>query len=630
MIDPEDISSNPRVRSHTPLIGDLIEARLTRRTLLGGLVSAAGMMVAGPSFANIGSDAAFSFPEITRGSDSTHHVPQGYIADIVLRWGDHLFDDSAPDFDPYAQSETDQLGRFGYNNDYIGFVPLDNDPTRGLLCVNHEFTSTRLMFPSIAKGFPGSLTREHALIEMAAQGGSVVELRYERDRWVPVIGSRFNRRITAHKTPMQITGPAAGHERLRTSVDPTGTMAAGTMNNCAGGITPWGTWLMAEENFNLYFLGELPEDHPEASSHLRYGLASTRFAWGLFDDRFNVEKEPREPNRFGWVVEVDPHDPDSVPKKRTALGRFKHEGAETVIAPDGRIVIYMGDDQQFDYVYKFVTKNPYRKERPDPDLLDEGTLFVAKFGEDGYVDWLPLRYGEGPLVAANGFRSQADVLIETRRAADLLNATPMDRPEDVQPDQQSGRVWVMLTNNTARRADQVNPANPRPKNENGHIIEIVEPGGDFAATRSRWEILVQCGDPSDPSVQATWNTATSDHGWFGSPDNAAIDHMGRLWVATDGNQTTGAADGIWAIETTGRQRGTGKAFFRAPVGAEVCGPLFTPDGKTLFLAVQHPGDGRDATFEKPTTRWPDFDKRMPPRPSVLAVRQANGDPIGEG
>ncbi len=627
MFDPEDLSSNPRANSDTPLIGDLIEARLSRRTVLVGMLSAAGMLAtSGLSFAATNAQTRFAFQEIKRGSDETHHVPQGYTTDILLKWGDHLFDESAPEFDPFKQTETDQLQRFGYNNDYIGFVQLDEN--RGLLCVNHEYTSTPLMFSGIQDGFPNSIKLEHVMVELAALGGSVVELKRDGNRWKPVIGSGYNRRITAHKTPMQITGPAAGHERLKTSADPSGTIAAGTFNNCAGGITPWGTWLMAEENFNLHFLGELPEEHIEAASHKRYGLEHTRFAWGAFVDRYNVEKEPREPNRYGWIVEVDPKDPNSTPKKRTALGRFKHEGAESVIAPDGRVVLYMGDDQRFDYVYKFITKNAYIADKPDPNLLDEGTLYVAKFGEDGYVDWLPVQHGYGPLTKDNGFDSQADVLIETRRAADLLGATPMDRPEDVQPHQESGRAWVMLTNNHKRTADQVNAANPRPFNAYGHIIEIVEPDGDFAATRSQWEILVQCGNPMNRPVQATWNKATSDNGWFGSPDNGAVDPSGRLWVATDGNQYTGGADGLWAMETDGETRATGKAFFRAPVGAEVCGPQFTPDGKTLFLSVQHPGDGKGATFEKPTSRWPDFKEEHPPRPSVIAIRQENGKPIG--
>ncbi len=636
MDQSENKSTNPCIAAGAQTLEQVIEARLTRRGVLGGIAAVSGALLSGCTTGH--SETAepqtpvFDFDEIARGVDDTHHVPVGYGTDTLIRWGDPLFEDS-PAFDPMAQSETAQLRQFGYNNDYVGFVALpdsEDGRNRGLLCVNHEYVSTTLMLPGVAADFPASMTKDFCLTEMAAHGGTVVEIVETEDGWRPVVGSKYNRRITAHSTPMEITGPAAGSARLVTTKDPTGTVVAGTMNNCAGGITPWGTWLMAEENFNGYFRGEVPEGHGEAENHKRYGVPGGWYQWGRFVDRYDVSKEPNEPNRFGWVVEVDPTDPTSQPKKRTALGRFKHEGAESVIAPDGRLVIYMGDDQRFDYVYKFVSTG--RVNRNDPsanrDLLDDGVLYVARFDEDGMVDWMPLRHGEGPLTIANGFRDQADVLIETRRAADLLGATPMDRPEDVEPDPSTGKVWLMLTNNSERTDDQVDAANPRANNQFGHIIEIIEPSGDFSATRSRWEILVRCGDPSDPAFGASWNPLTSENGWFGSPDNCAVDPSGRLWIATDGNERTGAADGLWAVETTGERRGTSRAFFRAPEGAEVCGPKFTPDGRTLFLAVQHPGEGEGATFESPSTRWPDFNSRTPPRPAVVAIRRVDGGTVG--
>ena len=637
MDQSENKTCNPRISRGAKTITDIVEARLSRRGFLGGLAATTGVALAGcttaaPLAKTEMATSAFAFDEITRGMDETHHVPDGYNGDVLIRWGDPLFNDS-PAFDPMNQSEDKQLKQFGYNNDYIGFVPLQSDANgqaRGLLCVNHEYVSTTLMLPGVAAGYPGSMTRERCLTEMAAHGGTVVEIVETAEGWKPVVGSRYNRRITAHRTPMDLTGPAAGSARLMTSADPTGRRVAGTMNNCAGGITPWGTWLMAEENFNGNFLGELPEAHDEAVNHDRYGVAGGWYQWGRHFDRYDISKEPNEPNRFGWVVEVDPMDPNSTPKKRTALGRFKHEGAESVVAPNGRVVLYMGDDQRFDYVYKFVTADQFKPNNStlNKDLLDRGTLYVARFDEDGTVAWMPLQHGEGPLTAENGFASQADVLIETRRAADLLGATPMDRPEDVEPDPATGKVWVMLTNNHRRSEDQVDAANPRAENRFGHIIEITEPKGDFTATSSRWEILVRCGDPSVAEVGAVWNPLTSDQGWYGSPDNCAVDPSGRLWVATDGNEGTGASDGIWAMETAGDRRGTSRAFFRAPVGAEVCGPRFTEDGRTLFVAVQHPGDGDDATFEAPTTRWPDFVENTPPRPSVLAIRRSDGGLVG--
>jgi len=637
----EDHSSNPRAGDAEP-IGDLIAKRLSRRSFLGASALAGGYLAlagctgtqdgGGGDSSSAEAAPAFGFDEIARGTDPTHHVPPGYRADVLLRWGDALFP-GAPTFDARAQTASAQRLQFGYNNDFIGYVPLPagaGEDNRALLCVNHEFTSTPLMFPDLGTEHPRRLTGDQVAVEMAAHGGSVVEMVQRSGRWRVDLDSPLNRRITADMTPMRISGPAAGHPRLRTTADPTGARVAGTMNNCAGGVTPWGTYLMAEENFNGNFLGMLPEGHPEAANHARYGVPAHWYDWGRHVDRFDVGKEPHEPNRFGWVVEVDVHDPGSMPVKRTALGRFKHEGAESVVAPDGRVVLYMGDDQRFDYLYKFVTRRAFASDDPasNRDLLDEGVLYVARFHDDGTLDWLPLVFGEGPLQPANGFHSQADVLIETRRAADLLEATPMDRPEDVEPDPASGRVYVMLTNNHLRTPLQVDAANPRGPNPHGHIIELREPDGDFTATRSRWDILVRCGDPSSILAQARWNERTSVNGWFGSPDNCAVDPQGRLWVATDGNERTGAADGLWALETRGQRRGTGRAFFRAPVGAEVCGPRFSPDGRSLFLAVQHPGDGEGATFETPTTRWPDFTADGPPRPSVLVVTREDGGVIG--
>ena len=273
-------------------------------------------------------------------------------------------------------------------------------------------------------------------------------------------------------------------------------------------------------------------------------------------------------------------------------------------------------------------------------LLSDGTLSVAKYNPDGTVDWLPLVYGTGPLTPQNGWESQAQVLIDARLAADALGATPMDRPEDVQPNEKTGKIYVMLTNNNKRTAEQVDAANPRAESLFGHIIEMTAPAKDHAADRFTWQILIKCGDPSVAEVGALWNPATSANGWFGSPDNCTIDNDGRLWVSTDQGSNwskTGKADGFFAVDTEGDARGTSKLFFQVPIGAEMCGPCFTPDSETVFLAVQHPGtDGtksfpgfeRPSTFEDPATRWPDFMDGMPPRPSVVAVTKKGGGRIG--
>ncbi|WP_420410038.1 PhoX family protein [Hoeflea sp.] len=640
----EDVGRNP---SDNPTMGDIINRRFSRRGFLGGslavtaiasTVSPLALMIADEARAEGAS--AFSFTEVEAGVDETHHVAEGYDADVLLRWGDKVFADS-PDFDPMNQTPESQARQFGYNNDYVGFIPLDGADDHGLLVVNHEYTNAELMFPNWAtigkdgegkdKVMMGEFTKDIVDIEMAAHGGTVIEIRKENGKWTPVLDGKMNRRLHVG-TEMELTGPAAGHERLKTNADPSGTKVLGTLNNCAGGVTPWGTWLMAEENFHGYFLGDLPEGHPETVNYERYGAPAGWYNWGAHHDRFDVSKEPNEPNRFGWVVEVDPMDPNSVPKKRTALGRMKHEGAESVLNKDGRVVFYCGDDERFDYVYKFVTAGTYNPDdrAANMDLLDDGTLYVASFNADGTLDWMPLVHGEGPLNADNGFASQADVVIEARRAADLLGATKMDRPEDVQPNAMTGKVYCMLTNNTRRKEGDENAANPRANNAFGHIVEISETDGDFASTKSTWEILLKCGDPSVAEVGASFSSATTKDGWFGMPDNCAIDADGRLWVSTDGNSAkrTGRTDGLWAVDTEGDARATSKLFFRVPVGAEMCGPLFDPSGETVFLAVQHPGDEGLATYEQPATRWPDFSDDLPVRPAVVAVTKQGGGKIG--
>ncbi|MDF3152587.1 PhoX family phosphatase [Mesorhizobium sp. XAP10] len=634
-------------------MGEIIAARFSRRGFLKGSLAVSAIAATVSPLALISADearaaegSAFTFDELEAGIDDKHHVAPGYDADVLLRWGDPLFADS-PDFDPTKQSAEAQAKQFGYNNDYVGYIPIDGSAEHGLLVVNHEYTNPHLMFPGIVKivqkdgkksAEVAPLSKEQVDVEMAAHGGTIVEIRKTSGKWQVVRDGKLNRRITSN-TEMALSGPVAGHDRVKTNADPSGTKVFGTFNNCAGGVTPWGTYVMAEENIHGYFSGELPEGHKEAANYKRLGIPEGAYEWAAHYERFDLAKEPNEANRFGWIVEVDVNDPTSTPRKRTAMGRFKHEGAESIVARDGRVVFYLGDDERFDYVYKFVTKAAFdpNDHAANKDLLDDGTLHVARFAEDGTVEWLPIVFGQGPLTAENGFTGQADVLIETRRAADLLGATKMDRPEDIQPNAVNGKVYVMLTNNSKRKADQVDAANPRAENAFGHIIEIAEDGGDFTAAKGKWEVLLKCGDPAVADVGATFSTATTANGWFGMPDNCAVDSAGRLWVATDGQgpKATGRTDGLWAVDTEGAARATSKLFFRVPIGAEMCGPLFAPDDQTAFVAVQHPGDGgedweafgRPSYYEDLSTRWPDFKPDMPVRPSVVAITRQGGGKI---
>lgn len=650
----EHADAPPQNTSDNATMGELISLRFSRRGLLRGALAVSAISATVGTVALTSAEearaqaggSAFSFKEVEAGVDANHHVAEGYDADILLRWGDPLFPD-APEFDPTKQTPESQARQFGYNNDFVGYLPLPGaaDPSaQGVLFVNHEYTNPHLMFPGVVQIKDGkpvmqNATKERAAVEMMAHGATVAEIRKTNGKWALVKDSPYNRRITV-STAMELTGPVAGTERVKTAADANGKAVLGTLNNCSGAITPWGTFVSGEENFHGYFSGKLPEGHRETANYKRLGVPDNTYAWGRFEDRFDLAKEPNEANRFGWVVEVDPFDRNSVPKKRTALGRFKHEGADNVVAKDGRVAFYLGDDERFDYVYKFVTAGRFNPNNraANMNLLDEGTLYVAKFAADGGVEWLPLTFGQGPLTAANGFQSQADVLIETRRAGDLLGATKMDRPEDITPNSVTGRVYIMLTNNTNRTDAQVDAANPRAKNAFGHIIEIVEDGGDFAATKGKWEILLKCGDPSVAAVGASFSTETTKNGWFGMPDNAVVDSAGRLWVSTDGNNVkeTGRTDGLWAVDTEGAARRTSKLFYRVPHGAELCGPCFTPDDTTAFVAVQHPGDdgpdwpefGRRSYYEDLSTRWPDFKPDMPVRPSVVAITKRGGGKIG--
>lgn len=644
----QDSGVNPTANA---LFEEVCRRRYGRRDILKSLIagtalSAAGLPLASPAAAN---GTRFNFTEITHGVDRTHHVAPGYDVQVVIRWGDAVLVD-APRFDPRNQTAAAQIRQFGYNNDFLAYMPLplgSTNAANGLLFVNHEYTNEELMFPGLPRqdtkevNFAG-MTKALVEIEMAAHGLSVVEVRRdEQNRWGVVLGSRYNRRLTTNETVFEVTGPVAGNPRLRTKADPSGRKVLGTINNCAGGVTPWGTVLSGEENFHGYFGGKLASGAPEERNHKRYGVPGGWYAWDRFHERFDIAQEPNEPNRFGWVVELDPYDPGAVPKKRTALGRFKHEGATVAVNSDGRIVVYSGDDERFEYAYRFVSRGRFNPNdrRANMNLLDDGTLSVARFNADGSLDWLPLEHGKGPLVAANGFSDQADVLIEARRAADLLGATKMDRPEEIEVNPRTGKAYLILTNNSRRKPEQVDAANQRPANLWGQIIEMVPPNGDHAAVRFAWNNLIQAGDPA--KVGGQYHPATSRNGWFACPDNAAFDSQGRFWVGTDQGEewakASGCADGIWAVETEGPNRGLSRMFYRNPVGAEICGPCFTPDDTTLFIAVQHPAadggeaftkSGKGSTFEDPATRWPDFADDMPPRPSIIAITKRGGGPLG--
>lgn len=606
------------------IFSDILKARLSRRSALkiSAGVAAAGSLTSLPLAAMgkhpQGKSSAFSldFTSIAKDYTDGLTVTNGYKAQVLVSWGDAVLS-SVGKFQPHNQTAENQAKLFGYNNDFTAYLPINGSSSHGLLHVNHEYTNAHLMFSGVKKKNSSyTITPEQLRIEQAAQGFSTLEVKLSNAaQWQVVENSKYARRVTAN-TPIKISGPAAGSKRLQTAADPTGKLVLGTFANCAGGVTPWGTVLTCEENFDGYFKHKTKTS--ERANHKRYTVSKKLYyGWYRIDDRFDVKKTPNEPNRFGWVVEYDPKDPNSQPVKRTALGRFKHETATCTTSPDGRLVVYSGDDDYFEYIYRFVSTDKINTEdrQANKDLLDNGTLYVAKFNADGTLNWLPLIYGQGPLTDINGFYSQADVLIETRRAGDVLGATKMDRPEGIAISPKTGEIYVSLTRNPKR--DYPNIANPRIKNEGGHIIKMAAPNADHAADKFNWDIDILAGNPEHDNPD--YNGRINKSGWFSSPDNLAFHPSGSLWIATDGMQGSyGFAEGLYATDKNTKP----KCFLRAPRGAEVTGPCFTPDGQTLFLSIQHPGDDKGSTFDEPSTRWPDFKDNMPPRPSVLAISKA--------
>ncbi|MBT6432414.1 MAG: PhoX family phosphatase, partial [Deltaproteobacteria bacterium] len=523
------------------------------------------------------------------------------------------------------------------NADFIGYIPLADGPAggrHGLLCCNHEFANGVMMFPGFSSrdDARNHVDENQCGVEMAALGHSVVEIRKEGATWRVVEGP-YNRRISLKDTEIAFSGPVAGHPRLQTRQDPTGTRVQGTLANCSGGVTPWGTVLICEENINYFFDGPAPEGR-EKINHQRYGITKpSRYPYYRFDERFRVAEHPNEPNRFGWVVEIDPKNPQSMPVKRTSLGRFLREAAQVVIDKSGRVVIYSGDDSYFEYLYRWVSDSRYEPHAPESNknILDSGTLSVAKCEEDGRLVWIPLIYGRAGLTPGNGFHSQADVLLEARRAADISDATPMDRPEDVEVSPVTGRVYAMLTKNKKRSTD-TDGVNSRAKNHYGQVLEMIPPGpaGDVShiADEFQWEVFLLGGNPEEPEHGARFHPSTQPDDILANPDNATFDAKGRLWISSDGAESSLAmADGLWVCETQGEERALLRRFAAVPKGAELSGPCFASDEETLFIAVQHPGADWETTYAQPTCRWPDFREDMPPRSAVVAITRRKGGRI---
>lgn len=623
--------------TETSYFADIASRSLNRRTLLGAAAALAlvptvtSTRPASAAAPASGSGILSFIPIAPVPADvDTVTVPAGYRWEPILRWGDPLFP-GATQFDPNTQTAESQASQFGYNCDYLNVIATCNN--RAILVANHEYTNENIMFP------PGTDAATQALVAIQAHGLSVVELKRANRAgavWKYHRARRLNRRITG-STPFTIDGPAAGSALLQTKDDPTGRRVLGTLNNCSGGTTPWGTVLSGEENIDQYFYC-----NGTTAEETRYTLGKQDGrGWRHVDPRFDATTADyaHEPNRFGWIIEVDPMDPTSTPVKHSAMGRFKHEGANVIVAADGRVVAYMGDDQRFEYVYKFVSKNRYdgsgsaAARRRNLTLLSEGDLFVARFTGDGFADgaadgtgeWLQLTRDGHSLVPG---MSIEEVLVYTRIAADKLSPTKMDRPEDVEPSRLSRKIYVACTNNTQRTDAQVDEANPRPNNKDGHIVEIVEDGNDNTATTFSWNLLLICGDPATAGTY--FGGYTGPVSPISCPDNVAFDSEGNLWISTDGMPgTLKYDDGLYKVPLTGPERGRVQQFLAVPAGAETCGPVIHDRDGSVFVAVQHPGE--NGSWEQPTSYFPDYVTKKKagrgdfkgPRPSIVQVVKAS-------
>ncbi|MFF3908280.1 PhoX family protein [Streptomyces sp. NPDC001848] len=644
--------------SSNAYVGDVITGALSRRSALRaaavvtvaaatGTATLAATAPRAEAAAAARTDAArgLRFTPVAPNTADAVTVPDGYRQNVVIRWGDPILR-GAPAFDPEHQTAAAQAGQFGYNNDFLALLPLPGERGRQLLVANHEYTDEVIMF----RGYdPEHPTREQVEVAWAAHGLSavVVEEDARTGRLTAVPRHSLNRRVTA-TTEFRLTGPAAGSELLQTSADPSGRKVLGTLNNCSGGTTPWGTTLHGEENFNQYFA------NGSRATDKRYGIGAgaTERKWERFDERFDIAQEPNEVHRFGYVVEFDPYDPTSTPRKHTALGRFKHEAATVRLTEDGRPVVYSGDDERFDYFYKFVGSKRMRHgnsravREHNLSLLDEGTLYVARLtgdspaseidgsgklpgdGEfDGSGTWIPLATAtaHGAVSHVEGMTAE-EVFVFTRLAGDKVGATKMDRPEDIQPSPHTGKVYVVLTNNSNRgkaghaAADE---ANPRTANKHGHILELTERRNRPDSTTFAWSLFLVAGDPADPSTYFA-GFPKERVSPISCPDNVAFDPHGNLWIATDGNQL-GSHDGLFGVATSGDRRGELKQFLTVPTGAETCGPIV--QDRRVVVAVQHPGEVDGATVEKPAGTWPDGPGKIV-RPAVVAVWRADGRNIG--
>lgn len=607
----------------------VVESALSRRGFLGGVLAFGSAAAAMGTVGNLMSSTAalaqdtssrFQFKPVPIATDHTVHVPEGYTWKPLAKWGEPLFS-GVPDLDPEKAVSVEHSDKvFGENTDGMELFVIGGHQ---VIAVNHEYVNPEINLPHAPEGVPQSADDVKILQHM--QGVTVMEVAEGENGWHIVVDSPFNRRIH-HNTPMKLSGPAAGSDLVKTDADPSGTESLGTFNNCGAGKTPWGTYLTCEENFNGYF-GSTNAEFKLPDDYKRYGIsAETRYAYEKFDERFDVSKHPNEPRRAGYVVEIDPSDASSTPVKRTALGRIKHENAACVIARDGRVVVYMGDDERGEFLYKYVSNGIYVPGGDTSKLLDEGTLFVAKFAEDGTGEWLALT------PETTGMKMD-EICVFTRQAASKVGATTMDRPEWVATNPVAIEAYCALTNNSRRgevkdgklRTNaggdplEVNAVNPREKNNYGQIVRWFPANEDHADAAFKWDLFCMAGNPAVHKDAYAGSSNINEGNMFNSPDGMMFDTTGLLWIQTDGedsNEGDYAGQGNNQMLAGDPVTGRIERFLTAPKGSEVTGMTWSSDKRTHFVGIQHP----DAPF-------PDGEGKLP-RSAIVAVKHEDNRIIG--
>lgn len=627
-IDTKDLSFdefdevvNPRPEEND--FDRVVESALSRRGFLGGVLAFGSFTALGTSLVPTGakaSDGRFAFTQIPTSTADAVIVPEGYKSEVLVQWGDPLWS-GVPEFDDATRGTADSQARaFGDNTDGMDVFSHDG---KTLLVVNNEYTNRDII--ALSAEDKRIMAEDDIAKGMMAHGISVVEIANDGGAWKIVKDSPYNRRITP-QSEMELTGPAAGHDLMKTEADPTGTKSLGTWNNCGNGVTPWGTYLTCEENFNGYFSAPENPDHEVTPELARYGVSATDWGynWAVIEDRYDVSKHPNEPNRAGYVVEIDPTDPTSTPKKRTALGRFKHENAEAVVNNDGRIVVYMGDDERGEFVYRYVSNGVYAPGASTDELLNDGILYVAKFSDNGTGAWVAL-------TPETTGMDQAEIHIHTRQAGSKVGATTMDRPEWISANPKAPEIYCCLTNNKNRGVKpnaggddtSVNGPNPREKNNYGQIVRWRPDGGDHTAPGFTWDLYVLAGNPAVHSDAYAGSANINEENMFNSPDGLAFDSNGLVWIQTDGNyKNEGDFAGQGNNQMLAGDPVTGeiRRFMVGPNECEITGLTWSPDRRTMFVGIQHPG-------ERGNSHWPAGGTSVP-RSAIIAVTREDGGLVG--